>query len=257
MLTERPTSRCVGPGTIATRGGRRERGGALRTAKQILCTAAADRHSPMNVESLQSQWLQQAVAGDTAALKLLLADIRPRVARHVAWRIPAGMTGAKDVDDVLQDAYLEVFSRIASFQPRTVEGFYRWVATIAMNRLRDAIRRHRALKRGGIKRPPAATQRGAWDSSIALLDLVAGPERTPSRVLARSERVAAVQAALASLPEHYRQAVALVYLDGRTVGQAAEIMKRSERAVHGLCRRSLRLLSEELERGSVFLSSCS
>ena len=40
--------------------------------------------------------------------------------------------------------------------------------------------------------------------------------------------------ALQTLPEHYRQAVGLVCLEGRPVAEAAALMGKTQRAVHGL-----------------------
>ena len=90
---------------------------------------------------------------------------------------------------------------------------------------------------------------------VGLLDLVAAPGRTPSRVLARRDAVAAMQTALASIPEHYQQAVWLVYIEGHPVAEAAARLGKTERAIHGLCRSALKLLRERLGSASQFLSS--
>ena len=71
---------------------------------------------------------------------------------------------------------------------------------------------------------------------MALLDLMAAPTDAPRRVAAGREAVRAVQAALEQLPHGYSEAVRLVYLEGRSVAEAAEIMERTDRAIHNLCR---------------------
>ncbi|MCH8806978.1 MAG: hypothetical protein IH986_12925 [Planctomycetes bacterium] len=90
---------------------------------------------------------------------------------------------------------------------------------------------------------------------IGLLDLLAGPGRTPSRCVARVEALRAVQSALDRLPEHYRQAILLVRIEGRPVAEVAAEMGRTERAVHGLTRRGLELLRDRLGDSSAYLSS--
>jgi len=77
--------------------------------------------------------------------------------------------------------------------------------------------------------------------------MVAGTQTTPSRVMARGEAVQALHAALHLLPEHYREAIWLVHIEGTPVKEAAAKLQRSERAIHGLCRRGLKLLQAELK----------
>ena len=55
-----------------------------------------------------------------------------------------------------------------------------------------------------------------------------------------------VEAPLAELPEHYRRAIWLIHIEGCSVRSAAESMGRTDRAIHGLCRRGLGLLQEKL-----------
>lgn len=119
------------------------------------------------------------------------------------------------------------------------------------------IKAKRALRRGGqFRQLPGAG--GQWDdSTIALLDMLAGPGRTPSRSAARIEAIDAVQSALATIPDHYRQAICLVHLEGRPVKEVAADMGCSERAVHGLCRRGLKQLEAHLRSASRFFSTTS
>jgi RNA polymerase sigma factor (sigma-70 family) len=196
----------------------------------------------------------RAVAGNAAALKLLLIESRHRLCEHMAGRVPADLRGVLDVDDVVQEAHVEVFRRIGKFEPKGPESFYRWVSAIALSRLRNAIKWHRAAKRGGGWRAAEFRTRQVQDSTIALLDKLAGRARTPSHYAARAEAVRAVQVAMADLPGHYRDALWLVHIEGRPVHAAAAALGRSERAVHGLCRRGMGLLRQRLQSASKFLS---
>ncbi len=201
--------------------------------------------------------VRRAVGGDTIALKLLLTESRDRLCEHLSRLVPGDLRPVLEVEDVVQEALFEVFRRIETFEVRGPGSFYRWVAAIGLNRLRDSMRRARAGKRGGGKRAAATVRRSVEDSSIVLLDTLAGPGRTPSRVVARAEAVDAVQAALQQIPEHYRRAIWLVHIESRPVREAAVTMGRTERAIHGLCRRGLKLLEGELQSSTRFLSSMS
>jgi RNA polymerase sigma-70 factor (ECF subfamily) len=203
----------------------------------------------------ESELVSRAVEGDAVALKLILADSHRHVCACIAPRIPAGLSRILDAEDIVQDAHVEVFLHINRFVPRGPGSFSRWVTAIALNRLRNRIKEQRAAKRGGRRRAGNAVSKSFEDSTIALLDMLAAPGKTPSRCLARDEAVRTVQTALAGLPENYRQAVWFVHIEGRRAAEVATRMGRTERAIHGLCRRGLELLRERIHRSSTFMTS--
>lgn len=198
--------------------------------------------------------IEQAINGDKLALKLLLTDSHERTRNFIASKIPARLRSILDPDDVLQDVHVEVFRRISSFESQSPESFHRWLATVALTRLRNAIKKQEAAKRGGQRNAVREAPKRAGETTVAILEILASPVGTPSRSVARREAIVAVHGALQSLPEHYGQAIRLVHIEGRTIKQAAAEMKRSERAVHGLCRRGIKLLEEHLGHASKFLS---
>lgn len=199
----------------------------------------------MNEDDRDHVLLGRAIAGDVVALKLVLTQTRLRLHRYISRQIPPDLARVADADDIVQEAHVQLFLRINGFEPRGADSFFRFTATIAVNLLRDAIASHRAAKRGGGRRP-IRNSKNTEDSTIAMLDLLAGPGNTPSRSFARHEAIEAVEAALAELPEHYHQAVRLVHIEGRPVREVASGMGRTERAVHGLCRRGLKLMRNRL-----------
>jgi RNA polymerase sigma factor (sigma-70 family) len=195
----------------------------------------------------------QAIRGDEAAIKLLLVQIKPRLAAYVARKLPADVARTVGVEDIILETYVEIFRRISTFVPRGEDAFYRWAATIALSRIRNAAKKQHAVKRGGA-RPAGKPVTDILDAStLALWDLIAGTQTTPSRGVTRDEAIRATQLAVQHLPEHYRQAVWLVHIEGRPIKVAAATMQRSERSIHGLCQRGLRLLKEELGTFTRFL----
>ncbi len=199
--------------------------------------------------------VRRAIGGDEVALTILLTESRNRLCGYLSGKIPRELGGRIDADDITQEAHVEVFRHVRSFEPRGAESFDRWVRTNALRKLRDAIKARRADRRGGGRLPVGALSANVEDSMIGLLDLLAGPDHTPSRSVARHEAVAAVHAALDGLTAEYREAVWLVYIEGRPVAAAAEQMGRTERAVHNLCYKAKHRLRELLGSDSRFLSS--
>jgi RNA polymerase sigma-70 factor (ECF subfamily) len=208
----------------------------------------------MDPGQFDTKFLTRAARGDADALKSLLAETREQLSRHLAGRVPRDLRQCFDVDDIVQETHIKVFQRIDGLRNVHTRSFYRWVAAIALSRLRNAIRHHRAARRGGAAGTIGQLQ-GREDSAVALLDTMAGPGETPSRTVGRREIVAAVDRALAALPEHYRQALWLVHIEGLPVREVADRMGRSERGIHGLCRRGLKQMRDTLAPAGFFYST--
>jgi RNA polymerase sigma factor (sigma-70 family) len=209
----------------------------------------------MSSNDRESALVVRAAEGDPVALKLLLTKTRARLRAYISVQIPADVARVVDPEDIVQDTHGEVFRRIRTFESRGEDSFFRFTAAVAVNRLRNLIKSHRALKRGGGRAQASPRKKNIDDSSVDLFALLSGHGHTPSRSVARGEAIGAVQVALADLPEHYRQAIKLVHIEGKPVREVALAMGRTERAIHGLCRRALKMMQGQLGTESKFFSS--
>ncbi len=202
----------------------------------------------------QDDLISRAIAGDQAATERLLLDYYDRLARRIIRKLPKTLRGVVSEEDILQQTFIEVFRDIRGLEPRGERAFYRWLVTIAEHRLQDAVRSHLAAKRGGGRAEAKLEPAGGFDSSDELIDLLAGPEHSPSQSVARHEAAAAVQVGLASLTEDYRRALELRYIRTLPIAEIARHMNKTEPAVHGLCRRALAELRVVLGRSSQYFS---
>jgi len=197
--------------------------------------------------------LRDAIAGDAPALTALLTGSYETLQDRIARRIPADLRGQLDADDIVQETHVSVFRHIGTFQPEGPTSFERWIHTIGIHKLRKAIRAGRAVKRGGHHSPIAP--KPIDDSMATLLGVLEAPGRTPSSSVARLEAIEAVRAAMEQLPDDFRQAVQLVYLQGVPVADAAAAMQRTERAVYNLCFKAKEHLRSLMASRSHYLSS--
>ena len=209
----------------------------------------------MDSSSASLDPIQRAVHGDVVALTLLLTRSRRETCTYIARHISSDLRGQLDADDIVQEAHAEVFRHICGFEPRGADSFDRWVKTIALRKLRDAIKMRRADKRGGVNMQIHGVSPGLGESVAMLLDLMTGSEQTPSRCVAGFEAIAAVRVAMDLLPDDQREAVKLIYIEGISVHDAAARMDRTDRAVHNLCYKAKLKLRELLETQSRFLSN--
>jgi DNA-directed RNA polymerase specialized sigma24 family protein len=92
--------------------------------------------------------------------------------------------------------------------------------------------------------------------SSSLADLfggLVGNGETPSHVLAVREAADAVLVAMAGLAEDRRTAIRLRYLEGRSIGEIAAQMERTETSVHSLLFHGCQQLRELLGPASRYV----
>ena len=176
----------------------------------------------MAESGVECDQIARAVAGDRAALEGLLLDCHDRLTAAVADGMPAELRRTASAEDILQEVYIDAFRRIGDFEPRGRGPFFAWLLAITRHKLLDAVKAHRAVRRGGGQAPIRCTT----DSVIGLLEQLARHDHTPSRVAATHEAEAALRVALAELKDDYRKALQLRYLQGLSVAETAAAMGR-------------------------------
>jgi RNA polymerase sigma-70 factor, ECF subfamily len=156
------------------------------------------------IEQADDELIAAIARGDHAAL-LMLYDRYGRIAYGLAYRI-LGDPGA--AEEAVQDAFLRVWRRAATFDPERARGAVRaWLLTIVHHCAIDLVRR-----RAGA--PPV----------VAGLDEIAERQAVPdawSDVSGRLEQER-VRTAVATLPGDQRRAIELAYFDGLTHREIAE-----------------------------------
>jgi RNA polymerase sigma-70 factor (ECF subfamily) len=156
--------------------------------------------------------LRDAVlAGDRSAWQVWYDESFAGLDAYVLWRCG----GRRDrADEVLQETWLIAVRRVRDFDPARAR-FRTWLAGIAANVLREHHRRHRRSANGHL-----------------IGDVAAGDD---SAVRERQERV---EAALATLPERYEQALRAKYLDRLGVAEIAAANGETVKTVESLLTRA-------------------
>lgn len=148
--------------------------------------------------------LQQVALGSSAAMRVLYARCSSR-----AWAVVLRVLGSRaDAEEVLQEAFLEVWRRAREFDPSrgAVET---WVTTIARTR---AIDRKRAL--GTVAR---TTEDAAQQPPPA-----SATPKDPSEAAEQGQDRVRVAAAMRQLPPEQRTVVELAYFEGLSQREIAD-----------------------------------
>lgn len=160
--------------------------------------------------------------GDAAAYRELVHRYAARL-RQFALRLTRD---GSDADDIVQETFLRLWQRAADYVPQA--RVTTWLHRITHNLCVDRLRARRRLE-------PLV------DDADALP--ISAPQ--PHLVDAK-RRAAALDAALAALPERQAAALTLVHLNGLSGAEAAEVLAVSEAAIESLLARARRSLKARL-----------
>jgi RNA polymerase sigma-70 factor (ECF subfamily) len=191
-----------------------------------------------------------ATSGDRGALERLLLAHYDRLELRVRSRLGAEAAGHIGVEDVLQEAFVDVFRGIDRFQPTTEGSFKAWLNSIVEHRLLDTVRRLSRKKRGGDRQQVTRPASGADSAMADLVALLSDHGITPSGCAARDEAIRAIHVGLAGLPSDQRAVVVHRYIEQQSIESTAAAMQRTPGAVRGLLHRAKQSLRDAMGRSA-------
>jgi RNA polymerase sigma-70 factor (ECF subfamily) len=198
--------------------------------------------------------IQVARSGDRVALERLLIDHAEQLRIHLLRGLPTRVKGTISVEDVVQETLTRAFLKIDRLQGDSPRAFAAWLLAIGDMTLIDLVRKETAQARGGRFLRQELTRDSATGSMVALLEQLPGEEATASRIAASQEGIAALQVAIAGLPNDQRHAVQLHLLQGMTLQETSDALGRSTAAVRSLVHRAKENLAQAMGRASLWLS---
>ncbi|UQA58309.1 RNA polymerase sigma factor [Polyangium aurulentum] len=176
----------------------------------------------------QSKLLKRAQDGDRDAFRALYLELYDPVARFVARRVRR----REDAEDLVSRVFHGLLEHLGDVDPR--RGSVRmFVLTMARNAVID----HARTRRDGLP---------VEDMAALLADERGGP----LDALLQKERLRALGAAMAELPEDVREMLALRHGDGLKHAEIAELLGQREAAVKQRLSRAQRALRERLAGGA-------
>lgn len=169
------------------------------------------------MEQSMKELVEKAVEGDQQAVAVLYERTN-RKAYYLALQLVKDQDQAQDI---LQDAYLKVFTNLGMLQQP--ENFQGWLDTIVINKSKDYLKK---------KKPVLFSQMAAKEEADSEPDFEdESGYFSPEKRVDYSETKRLIQEMIDRLPEAQRMAVVLYYLENLPVARIAGIMECSEGTV--------------------------
>lgn len=167
--------------------------------------------------------IQAALDGDESAFEALIRAFSRRL-YAVAFGI---LQNAAEAEDVVQDTFLRAWrDRRRIREPAKLSG---WLIAAARNRACDVLRRRRNVP---------------LEEDYADIPLAADAPGTSLDAIDRHRRI---RSALSALPDHYRVALSLRYLEGMDCRSVEAAMGLTSGALRGILARALESLRHTLK----------
>jgi RNA polymerase sigma-70 factor, ECF subfamily len=157
-------------------------------------------------------------AGEGALFEILMRRHNQRVYRAVR----AIVRDEADVEDVMQQAYINVFTHLHQFEERSQ--FSTWLIRIALN---EAFGRRKMQMSESVPR----VHSDAGDDRGESMDTVTTPEADPERQAYAQELRRVLEAAVDTLPESYRTVFMLRDIEGLSTSETGEGLGLGDEAV--------------------------
>ena len=182
-----------------------------------------------------SSWKRRAVNGDAAAAQALAEAALVPLFRFCFHRVG----GDRHLcEEVVQETLLRRSRHLDQYEPpRARDNILPWLCGLARNEISRVLSREKN----------AASLEQLWarmDRDLRAIYSRLESEEFPDDLLERQETRCAVNATMAQLPSHYRQALESKYLDGRSVRDIAGDAGNSEKAVESLLGRARQAFRE-------------
>jgi RNA polymerase sigma-70 factor (ECF subfamily) len=191
--------------------------------------------------------LERIRAGDAAALTELFARHQERLRRMIEMRLDRRLQARFDADDVIQDAYLAVLTRLEEYLREPRLPIFLWLRLVVGERLVTLHRQHLGTQMRDAGRE-VSLYRGSLPtaSSAALAAQLLGKQTSPTQAAVRAERMLRLQEALNTLDPIDREVLSLRHFEQLSRTETAQALGIEEAAASKRYIRALKRLKEIL-----------
>lgn len=191
--------------------------------------------------------LERAADGDQRSWTALLSLHSKRISTMVILRLDPRLAGRVDVDDVLQETFLEAWRSLSRYLSGPQLPFYVWLRGIAGNKLLELHRRHLGVQMRDARRDVSLHRSPTLETTTdALAGLLIGDLTPPEKAAMRAELRRQLQEAIDRLEPLDREVLALRHFEQLTPVETAQILGIEPKAAGMRYVRALRRLKSVL-----------
>lgn len=210
--------------------------GAERTTAEQASTRAVEQGTEPSDETLLAAY----AAGDLRAFETLLVRYESRVYNVVLRMVKQPSTA----EELTQDAFLKIIQRSSEFRGQSK--FSTWLFTIARNLCIDHIRKMRHRRHRSLDAP-------VHEEGGDMHERVAAQEPQVDRQAIRGQMQAAMEAAVAALPDDQREVFVLRQVQNMPFKDIAEMVGITENTAKSRMRYALERLKAALAEYETYL----
>jgi RNA polymerase sigma-70 factor (ECF subfamily) len=188
--------------------------------------------------------LLRAKCGNTVALQQLVLRHHASLMGIIRTELDKKLLATFGPEDVVQEVYSESLRQFGSFEGDTPESFRHWMHAIARNKVRALHRQCLQTEKRGPEFARRASPASFSESSATLVSALEAHMSTASKKAVRLEALDALAAAVALLPDHYRQVIELRYVQERSVEETAQSTGRTRGSVLMISQRAMRQIAQ-------------
>lgn len=181
----------------------------------------------MNVSSEKSidALLEMAREGDSEAINELFQRYRKSLKRMVALRLDDRLRGRLDPSDIIQEAQLEVFTRLPNYLANPTMPFHLWLRLEVGKHLMLVHRHHLKVQMRDVRREVLHLGVMApHASSLALAEALVDHQPSPQDVLARTEARERIRQAMDGLDLLDREVLTLRHFESLSRSETAQLL---------------------------------
>lgn len=166
----------------------------------------------------------------------------PGLRAFVRARMSRDLRTLESGSDLVQSTMRQLLQGIDDFEYRGEEAFRGWLYTAVLNHLQNRERALRTQKRDVRRQADLPDGVAAGDLAQCYSHVL-----SPSGAMIEEEQARALEAALDTLPDDYREVIALSRIARLARAEVARQMDRTEASVRNLLHRALVALAEALQ----------
>lgn len=194
-------------------------------------------------EGTIGQWIAEARSGSRAALGQLLDNYRLYLLQVANQELADDLRGKVGGSDLVQQTFLEAQRDFAAFQGATEAEWLAWLRQVLHHNLTNLAQHYRETAKRDVGREVSLEADSATRQGV---DGLPGNDPSPSGIVLAREKDAAIERAVARLPDEYRQVIVWRNRERLSYAEIGALLNRSAEAARKLWSRAVELLQKEL-----------